>query len=882
MSVRTNFAFLFLIFSISIVAQAPDFIKKLQIQRLSESIKIDGNLTEAEWKTHGITKFYQGEPNQGEPATEITEAWVTFDDDAIYVAAHCYDSKPDSILANLARRDYSTISDQFTVYFDTFNDKQSGFYFGITPSGQQKDGILQNDTQSDMSWDGVWEGSAKITNDGWTLEIRIPYSQLRFAELQNYIWGINFRRDISRKKEYSYLVYTPRNESGFVSRFPELIGLEKINPPQRFTVLPYVTGKAEYLQHEPGNPFNTGSKYSPVVGVDIKYGLGSNLTLDATVNPDFGQVEVDPAVVNLGDTEIYFSENRPFFTEGMSIFRFGNGGANRNSTFGFSAPTLFYSRRIGRAPQGSIPANDFADVPTGTRILGAGKISGRVFNNWKFGTIQAITKREYADLQINNEKFESEIEPLTYYGIARAQKDYNAGKQGLGFLATYTNRFFNDEKLRSNINSNAVVGGMDGWTFLDDKKDYVLTGWFSASRVSGTHEKIIQLQRSSLHYYQRPDSKLSVDSSATSLSGYAGRLFLNKQAGTWWMNASLGVVSPGYNTNDLGYQSRTNILNWHLQYVKVWNTPTELYRNSGVGDCIFQTYDYDGNNTTFGNYLWGYITFVNYWSVNFDLVYNPSTVNNRRTRGGPLTLDPVARYFDLNFYSDQKNPVSFSTYFNGGSSISNYYTVGGSVDFKPSTNISLSIGPSFSKATEAAQWVGSYSDVTANQTYGRRYVFGTLGQTEISADIRLDWILTPTLSLQLYVQPLISSGKYSDLKQLAKSRSFDFTKYGDENSTINKVISSNGNVTYELDADGNGPSPVYKVGSPDFSYTSLRGNAVLRWEYLPGSTLYLVWTQSRAGFESNGDFQFGHSLDNLMIAQPDNIFMIKMTYWLGK
>ena len=879
---KITFLFFFLVFSISIVAQTPPFISRLSIQRSTEPISIDGNLTEGIWKTPGITGFYQKDPNQGQPATEKTEVWLTYDDDAIYVAAHCYDSNPDSILANLARRDYGTISDNFYLYLDPFNDKQTGFYFAITPAGQLKDGILVSDVSSDGSWDGVWEGNAKITNDGWTLEMRIPYSQLRFTEKDKYTWGINFRRDIRRKNEMAYLVYTPRNENGFVSRFPELSGLEKLNPPQRFSILPYITGKAEYLQHEPGNPFNTGSKYSPTIGVDIKYGLGTNLTLDATINPDFGQVEVDPAVVNLSDNEIYFSENRPFFIEGMSIFRFGNGGANRSSWD--SSPTLFYSRRIGRSPQGSVPNNDYADIPTGANILGAGKISGRIFNDWKFGTIQAVTQRAFADIQLNNVKSEAEVEPLTYYGIARAQKDFDAGKQGLGFIATYTNRFFSDENLKSNINDNAIVGGIDGWTFFDEKKDYVLTGWLSASNITGNQTRMIQLQRSSVHYFQRPDSKLSVDSSATSLSGYAGRVFFNKQSseGGWWGNASFMFISPGYNSNDLGYQSRANFIRWHAQYVKVWNTPNEIYRSLMIGDGVSQTFDYDGNLTSFNNGFWGSVYFANYWGADFWFDYSPSTINNRRTRGGPLTLNPASRSLDFSFYSNENKPVSFSMHYSGYSDISTFNHVGGDISIKPTTSLSISFGTCVSMLNEKAQWVGSYADATANQTYGRRYIFGNMDQTEISTNIRLDWTLTPTLSLQLYIQPLISSGSYSDLKQLERSRSLDFIKYGDGNSTITKTISSNGNITYDLDADGNGPSPKHTIGNPDFNYTSLRGNAVLRWEYLPGSTIYLVWTQSRSGFEPNGDFQFDRSFDNMMSARPDNIFMIKMTYWFGK
>ena len=860
----------------------PEFLKRLVIKRTTEKIKIDGILDEASWKYQGVSSFYQQDPNQGRPSSERTEAWLAYDDNAIYVAAKMYDSRPDSILTNLSRRDYSTVADAFMIYIDPFHDKRTGYYFGITASGVLKDGTMENDTWTDSSWDGVWEGEAKLCSDGWTVEMRIPFSQLRFVEQDNYTWGINLRRYICRKNETSFLVYTPRNQSGFVSRFPELEGFSKITPPQRFSILPYVTGKAEFLQHAPGNPFNDGSKYTPGIGVDFKYGIGTNLTLDATINPDFGQVEVDPAVVNLSDGETSYNENRPFFIEGMNIFSFGNGGANRGSYFGFSTPNLFYSRRIGRAPQGGVPNNDYADYPTGTHILGAGKITGRIFDDWKFGTIQALTKREFADIQVDGTKSQAEIEPLTYYGVARAQKDFNSGMQGLGLMTTYTHRFFSDDKLRNDINSNAFVSGLDGWTFLDKEKEYVLTGWFLLSNVNGTKERMISLQRSSMHYFQRPDGSEKVDSSATSMTGYAGRLFLNKQSGTWWMNASLGVISPKFNTNDLGIFYRGNMINWHLQYVKTWQIPTDWYRSAGIGNCVYQTYDYDGYRTTFGNYLWGYITFANYYALDISFIYSPEIISDRSTRGGPQTLEPTSRSWDISASTNMNKPVAFSAYYNTNISVGDYNNLGISLILQPSANITIEVGPSVRRVYEPVQWVGAYDDPTANQTYGRRYVFGKMNQTEVSANIRLDWVLSPTLSFQVYVQPLISTGNYTDLKMLDKSRSYDFTKYGDNGSTLNKETSQDGNVTYKLDADGKGPSPVYRTGNPDFNIVSLRGNAVLRWEYMPGSTLYFVWTQSRFSYDQNGDFEFNRSFNNFGNIRPDNIFMVKLTYWLGK
>ena len=329
----------------------PEFLKKIIAVRTTEPIRIDGVLSESVWQRPGATDFFQQDPNQGQPVSERTEVWVAYDDEALYVAARMHDAHPDSIVSRLARRDNDASSDEFAVGIDSYHDKRNGFYFIVSAAGVLRDGILYNDDWSDGSWDGVWEAKPKINSDGWCVEIKIPFSQLRFEQHDQYVWGINFERVIARKKEQSYLVYTPRNESGSVSRYPELVGIEQIMPPTRLEITPYINGRAEYAQHDAGDPFNKGSKYASTVGADLKWGLGTNLVLDGTINPDFGQVEVDPAVVNLSDVETYFSEKRPFFLEGMNIFSFGQGGVNNYWNFNWNSPSLFYSRRIGRMPQ---------------------------------------------------------------------------------------------------------------------------------------------------------------------------------------------------------------------------------------------------------------------------------------------------------------------------------------------------------------------------------------------------------------------------------------------------------------------------------------------------------------------------------------------------
>ncbi len=849
----------------------------IKAERTNEAIKIDGILNEKIWHdSFAVTDLIQKDPLEGKPATEKTEIRVAYDNDALYIGARMFDTSPDSIIENLARRDVSVNSDLFQVYLDPYFDKRSGFYFGINASGTLYDGTLYNDTWNDNSWDGVWEGKAHINEKGWTVEMRIPFSQLRYKLKKVNLWGIDFERDIARKHETDFLVYIPKNSNGFVSRFAELEGIKDVNPPRDFEILPYVTTKAEYSPYVPGDPFNRGSAYTPNFGADMKFGIGTNLTLNATINPDFGQVEIDPAVINLSDVETYFNEKRPFFIEGSSIFDFGNGGVTNYWSFNWWNPAFFYSRRIGRMPQGSIPSSDFVNEPSGTHILGAAKLTGRFDGGWNVGTIQALTSREYADYQLNKQKFSVQVEPLTYYGIFRAQKEINSGHQGVGIISTYTNRFFNDYGMKDQLNHDAFLGGVDGWTYLDNSGTWVTNGWFTSSYVTGNKTDLINLQTSSRHYFQRPDSKIvSVDSNATLLSGYAGRVVLSKQKGNWGVNSAFGIVSPGYEINDLGFLPITDVINMHFASYYNWTEPTSLFRSAMVGGAIFRTYDFDGDITWEGVFQNGNIQFLNYYSINWDLAYNPQTVNNRATRGGPVVINPRGYQVDLNFSSDSRKNLVLSL--SSGSywtKYSNQWYLNSELDFNPSSSISISFMPEINIYYDNTQWVDSYTDPFDVATFGKRYVFATFNQTTFSAGIRLNWTFTPKLSLQIYAQPLISAGDYRNFKELAKPRTYSFNQYGQGGSTFNDQ-------TYQVDPDGAGPAQPFTIENPDFNIVSLRGNAVLRWEYMPGSVLYLVWTQTRSDEQTIGEFQFNNSFNRMWTIHPDNIFILKFTYWLN-
>lgn len=861
-------------------------------RRASEvAIEIDGRPEEAIWQNvTPVSGFTQRDPDEGKPASQRTEVRILYDDDALYLAAHLYDTAPDSLVTRLGRRDDYNNADVFHVFVDPYLDRRSGFYFGLSAAGTIYDGVMMNDSWDDDSWDGVWQGATALTDDGWTLEMRIPLSQLRFKmqESGTYTWGINFRRDVARHNEADFFVMVPRQESGFVSHFADLTGIADIRPRRQIELLPFVTARARFDEAEAGNPFQDGSAYTPNIGGDLKIGLTSNLTLDATVNPDFGQVEVDPAVVNLSDNEVFFPERRPFFVEGANTFNFGYGGSNSGWGFNWGNPDLFYSRRIGSAPGGPTPNASYIDYPDATTILGAAKLTGRIGDGWQVGTVQAVTGAATADLALaDGTRTDAVVEPYTYYGVARGLREFDQGARALGFMATATNRFFpsgdDGDRLESAFNGNSFVGGLDGWTMLDKDQTWVVTGWGAISHVTGTEGRIEDLQRSSLHYFQRPDQDhVSVDPEATSLTGWAGRVMLNKQRGAFTINTALGAISPGFDSNDLGFLFRTDVVNGHFVATQRFNEGYGPFRRTQHSASFFQSFTFDGTSMTTGLWTGHSLQFHNFWSIWSNAAYIFPNLNARATRGGPLMHNPAGLEFGFELDSDSRKTLVGEIGANGfvseGGSNVGFYVEGA---WQPLPTVNITIQPRLSLRDSPAQYVTTVDDVTATETFGARYVFAQLDQTTLSASIRANWTFTPRLSFQLYAQPFVSSGRYSDYKFLDAPRTFDFTTFGEGGSTFTE-LSENAENDFRLDPDGDGAAESFDIDDRDFTFASLRGTAVLRWEYRSGSTLFLVWTQDRSDRQDLGDFRVSDSLDDLFNVTPTNIFMVKLTYWLGR
>ena len=824
----------------------------VQAIRLEGPLSVDGVLSEPVWQAgEPFTAMTQRDPVEGAPASQRTEVRVAYDDYAVYVGARMYDSAPESIAVRLARRDASTASDRFAVYLDPLYDRRSGYFFMVNAAGTLYDGTLANDVEEDKSWDGVWEGRARTDAEGWTAEVRIPYSQLRFPRHQVDHWGINFMREIPRRREKDYAAYRPRKASGFVSRFPDLVGIEGLASPPSLELWPYVTTQSEHLEHPVGDPFNDGSRWRGTAGGDLRSRIGG-LTLNGTINPDFGQVEVDPATVNLTDVEDFFEEKRPFFVEGIGNFSFGRQGAGDYWDYDWDDPLFFYSRRIGRAPQGRVPSSDFEDVPLAARILGAAKLTGRISPRWSLGTLHAVTDREEATLaNETGEPWTSEIEPLTYYGVARAQRASRGRRNGFGLMGTATVRSLDEARLRPQLNSAAYLGGIDGWLFVDRAQNWVLSGWTSATRVEGSQARMISLARSSTHYFQRPDADhVEVDSSATSLSGWASRLWLNRQKGAVQFNSGIGFVSPGYEANDLGFQRRSDMVNGHVGSGYKWTRSNRLWRYQTLKGGLFTTYDLGGNQIRQGAQASGYTEFHNGHTLSYYATFDAEAMNNRRTRGGPLTLNPHAWTYGLDYLGDtQRRTYAFA-------SLGARHSVSGSrsiyaypgVEWKPSSAFSFKVTPGWEWLREDAQWIETLV-APGSPTYNRRYVFSVLDQQTASLSFRLNWTFTPRLSLQTYLRPFVSIADFHDFKALAAPGTYQFV-----------------------------PTP--HLREEDFTDRSFKGNAVLRWEYRPGSTLFLVWTQERSTRDALADESM--NLRSATDLPPENVFLAKISYYFTR
>ncbi|HEY0787769.1 MAG TPA: DUF5916 domain-containing protein, partial [Thermoanaerobaculia bacterium] len=724
--------------------------------------RVDGKLDDEVWQlAPPITGFTQQQPDTGAPATEPTIVRVLFDDHALYVGAQLDDSG--AVTRKLARRDSFLAADWFAVYLDTHHDHRVARMFRVGAAGVLRDSIVEGDDfmDEDRSWDPVWDGVAATTATGWSVEMRIPYSQLRFPDLPAQLWGINFHREISRTNEYSRLVHVPRNESGFIARFAHLVGIEGIEPPRRLEILPYGIARSRNDgSAAPGDPFAADGDPEVDGGIDVEYGLASNLTLSATINPDFGQVEADPAELNLTEFEIFYDEKRPFFLEGADLFS-------------YRAGDLFYSRRIGRAPQGSLPPGaTFHDTPAETTIAGAVKLSGKTSGGWSVGVLDAWTHEESARYQLGGERHSAVIEPATNYFVGRLARDVS-DKSSIGGMVTAVNRSDAGDLL---IHDEAYAAGVDGYHYFGNR-DYILDWGVFGSQVSGSREAIAATQRAPGHYFHRPDADyLDYDPERTSLAGWGAYAGFEKQTGKWRYGATSNATSPELEINDLGFRTRVDTIATGAAAAWVDPEPRAWWREREIEVEKEDTWNFGGDRRLDRIGASGRIEFANYWRAELSVSHDGRAVDDRATRGGPLAGTPRLTKYEIEVSTDQRKAVNLEL-----EAAYDSDELGGfdrdlelRVRWQPAERASLEFAPQWSDSRVARQFVRRVADPAATATYGGRYVFAPVETNELDLTTRFDLAITRNLTFQLYVQPFIARGDYDGFRELSRPASLDY------------------------------------------------------------------------------------------------------------
>jgi len=875
-------------------------VPRVAASRRAGDIDIDGRLMESAWQTAiPVIRFVQGEPVEGALPESRTEVRVLFDRGALYVAARMFEEDPADIRDQLVRRDENGQYDYFEVSLDPNNDRRTGYRFRVSAAGVQRDVYLYDDVREDDAWDGVWDSAVQRDSLGWTAELRIPLSQVRYIATDSVqSWGINFTRRRLATNEITFLALESRITHGKVSVFGRLDGLQLPRGARRAELRPYVLANARTAPAVAGDPFFDGTAMGTRAGLDMKLGLGASHTLDVTVNPDFGQVEVDPAVINLSAFETFFREKRPFFVEDAQVFDFSLSGRQN---------TLFYSRRIGREPHGSAPSEvEFTNIPTQTSILGAAKLTGRTASGFSAGALAALTGREsgYGYEEIAGHT-EFTVEPRSQYGAVRLQQDFRDGGTQVGTIFTATNRELPGDGSFDYLTSNAYSLGLDfehSWGG-SRSRDWALWGYAAGTLIKGSPTALLRVQQASNHYFQRPDAtRFSLDSSATSLSGVDWRLQFERRSAEHWTGAVwLGEITPGFEVNDLGFSNSSERMDLgaRIEYQEI--APGAVFRNYRISFSTFHNFRHEALDDIGSWASWkrahrsgavsvnANVEFLNYWGLNLRSFYSPQSMSDVSTRGGPLMTDPATTSLSLGGNTDRRKAValrpsvSYEKRHLGGYQ----WRTGLELSLRPMPSWEIQLEPRYSVQLDPAQYVSATDDAGYDPTYGRRYLFSDLERRSFSVETRLNMAFSPTLTLQLFAQPLLSSGDYLTYKQLARAESFDFDVFAEGDAvTVDDEVSCSGGRTCVsegrryVDFDGDGNTD-HSFSDRDFNFRSLRLNAVLRWEFRPGSTVFLVWQQNRSNRENVGSFDIGRDVSRLWGAESENTFIVKFTYWLG-
>ena len=826
---------------------------------------IDGKLDDSVWKsTEWGADFIEVNPDENTAPSVQTKFKILYDQKYLYIALKALDPEPETITNRLSRRD-GFVGDRINVLIDSYHDLRTAFLFTVTAAGVRGDEfITDNGDNVDASWNPIWATKALINNEGWTAEMKIPLSQLRFSNDPNQTWGLNVSRMYFKNNEFSAWNRIPLGSAGWVSEAGELKGLNNIKPQKQIEIQPFVVTKLDSYEAEAGNPYADGNDFNLNAGLDAKIGITNDLTLDVTINPDFGQVEADPAAINLDGFEIFNRDQRPFFVENKNIFdyRFAD---NRNN--------LFFSRRIGRSPQVDPETVDeaFIDQPKNTTILGAAKFSGKTKNGWSIGVLESITSKEFTEIRSNGSTSKSLAEPFTNYFVGRVQKDFNEKNTFLGGMFTATNRSLTPEV--SDLRKSAYSGGIDlkhQWK----NRTYFMEANIVMSHVQGSKEAIKLTQENLTHLFNRVDaSHLEVDPNRTSLTGTGGRFGIGKAGGQHWnYNAGFKWVSPELELNDIGFlrsaDEMTQYTNLRYRTIK----PTAVFRDFNMRFNQFSSFDFEGNYNRIQYELKGSASFINNWGIDYGVAHKPRIFSNNLLRGGPRWRFSPENFQFLFVGSDRRKKLfGVIGVIHSQAKEDNFslLKLESQLNYQPTNALNISLSPEYSISKNQTQYVTQKDYRGVN-----RYVLGTIDNHTLIASLRLDYTVNPNLSIQYYGQPFISRGRYSDFKYVTNPVA---ERLRDRFQTYDSNQISVSGTDFLVDENRDGIVN-YSFSNPDFSYVQFNSNLVLRWEYIPGSELFLVWSQGITSSVSSSNGLFKGFETGILDERPQNIFLLKATY----
>jgi len=877
-----------LLFLCSIAAMAqdksiPQVPKRTYLTQRIEGgkvIKLDGIPDEDAWNAVPWSEdFIQHQPLENTAPYQQTHFKILYDNKYLYIAYQVLDSAPDSIVQRMGRRD-DFPGDWVEVNIDSHHDLRTGFSFTISASGVRGDeAISSNGDNWDANWNPIWYAKTHIGTQGWSAELKIPFSQLRYGNEVDKVWGLQVQRRIFRKDERSFWQFIPQSSGVWVSGFGELRGLHDVPPQKQIEIAPYVLAQTSKYQRQEGNPFATGSDSKLSGGIDGKVAVSSDLMLDFTINPDFGQVEADPSQVRIDGFQSYFEERRPFFIESRNIFDYRLTGSIAGGAY--DEDLLFYSRRIGSAPHGYpvLTSGEYADVPDNTNIIGAGKFSGKTKSGWSIGLLESITKNEYATIDHSGDRHDVLVEPLTNYSVGRLQKDIHNGNTVLGGIFTAVNR---NADLDGHLHKAAYTGGLDFLHYWN-KRTWYYRGNLVFSHVEGTQQAIYNTQTSFEHLFNRTNiSEASLDSGRTSLTGSSGTLRLGKSGGrtgkwgqTLKLETGLTWRSPQLELNDIGFMLTADEINYFAWAGLNFQQPMSIFRSWHINYNHWSRWDFAGQWLYLAFNTNGGATFKNYWSAGYGLDWNPYEVSNTALRGASSLRKPPGGGISGFINTDSRRKLTASLNVNHGFAWQhtvNYEDFSIGLNAQPINSLSLSLSSGYTRySRKQDQFV---DQVTYNGQ--PRTIVGSVDQQTLRLTLRVNYNITPDLTIQYYGQPFITRPLYGSYGYVIDPLNADYDSRFHK-WTANELTYTNGH--YEVDENHDGIAD-YSFYRPDFNFVQFRSNLVIRWEYRPGSEFYLVWSQGATPDVANElTTPIQRSLfDNAFSGQAKNIALIKFTY----